>query len=274
MADVLHRYETSAQTGMKTIYRKEETDMTSISGIGSTMTMATHSRPRISAEQASQMAQNLFAKLDTAGQGYLTESELQSAVGAASSASTVSGTASVDTLFSSLDADCDGRVTESEFSILLSSLAQSASMGDGGLGAAGGPPGVGGPDGATAVGGMPPPPPPAGSDAGFTKEELTAQLSEIGSSDSKRSSLISSIVQNFDTADTDGDGKVSRAEAMAYDQSQLASSEGSGSASAGSTTDVVSTDRLLMRQLMRLMQAYGITPDGAAGGTSTVSATA
>ena len=56
------------------------------------------------------------------------------------------------------------------------------------------------------MGSMPPPPPE--NDTGFTEEELTEQLSEIGSSDSQRASLISNIVENFDAADTDGDGKV------------------------------------------------------------------
>ena len=50
-------------------------------------------------------------------------------------------------------------------------------------------------------GAMPPPPPSSSgsadgtsNDTGFTKDELTSQLSQIGSSDSKRSTLISNIV--------------------------------------------------------------------------------
>lgn len=61
---------------------------------------------------------------------------------------------------------------------------------------------------------MPPPPPVERRERvpairGFTKDELTSQLSDIGSSDSTRSSLISNIINNFDEADTDSDGKVS-----------------------------------------------------------------
>jgi hypothetical protein len=104
-------------------------------------------------------------------------------------------------------------------------------------------------------GGMPPPPPPRGNDAGFTKDELSSQLNEIGSSDSERSSLISDIVQNFDEADTDGDSKVSFREAMAYDQSQSSSS---GSSETKETAIVATEDsnQKLMMQIMRLMQAY------------------
>jgi hypothetical protein len=53
--------------------------------------------------------------------------------------------------------------------------------------------GDGGPSG---TGSMRPPPPQDGNDAGFTKDELTGQLKEIGSSDSKRSALISKIIDN------------------------------------------------------------------------------
>lgn len=55
------------------------------------------------------------------------------------------------------------------------------------------------------------------NDSGFTKDELQQQLTEVGSSDSKRTKLISKIIQNFDSADINDDGKVNVKEATAYD---------------------------------------------------------
>jgi len=88
-------------------------------------------------------------------------------------------------------------------------------------------------------GGLPPP----SADAGFTREELTGQ--------------ISNIVGNFDKADANGDGRVSIKEAMA-----LAHSAGSSTASplAGAGNQNVE----LMLQVVRLMQAYGVV-----GGSTT-----
>ena len=93
----------------------------------------------------------------------------------------------------------------------------------------------------------------SGTDTGFSKDQLTAQLEEIGSTDSQRSSLISSIVNNFDAADTNGDGVVSNAEAMAYDQST------NGSSSSSSTV-ATNSDAQIFQQLMALMRAYGDSP--------------
>ena len=115
-------------------------------------------------------------------------------------------------------------------------------------------------------GGMPPPPPSGaqGSDSGFTKDELTSQLSEIGSSDSARSSLISKVVENFDKADTNSDGKVSFQEAMAYDQSTKTSTSSTSTHSSSDSTSSSSTasssaktDAQVFRQLMELLRTYG-----------------
>jgi hypothetical protein len=113
-------------------------------------------------------------------------------------------------------------------------------------------------------GAMPPPPPPAGAenDTGFTEEELTSQLEEIGSTDSARSSLISSILDNFDAADTNEDGTVSNVEAMAYAQNNGistatddASSSAAGLKSERSERSV--SDAKVFRQLVELMRSYG-----------------
>lgn len=196
--------------------------MTSISSSYSSMSMQ---RP-----DPTQMASKLFSKLDTKSQGYLEKSDLESAF------ASISGDGdNVDALFSKMDSDSDGKVTESEMSSALQKLAEELDNQFSQM---------------RMQGGMPPPPPPSG-DEGFTQEELSSQLEEIGSTDSQRSELISSIVNNFEAADSDGDGKVSATEAMAYaqqNQEQTAST---------STTSSESSENRLLQQVMQLMQAYG-----------------
>lgn len=222
-----------------------------------------------------QMASKLFSKLDTKGQGYIEASDLQSAFnqifGNAVSSSGSSSDSSA--LFNALDGDGNGKVTESEFSSGVQKLAEALDSQAFSSRMAG----AGGPGGA---GGMPPPPPPPDgqqNDTGFTKDQLTSQLQEIGSTDSKRSSLISNIVNNFDKADTNGDGKVTLAEAMAYEQSTQgsASTTSTGSAgSTGSTTAANQTDAMLAHRLMELMRAYGTDSTASANATSGISISA
>jgi hypothetical protein len=64
--------------------------------------------------------------------------------------------------------------------------------------------------------------------------------------------LINRIVNNFAAADTDGDGKVSNSEAMAYDQS-------STSTTASATDSTTSSDLAIMKRIMELMNAYALT---------------
>lgn len=208
-----------------------------------------------------QMAENLFSKLDTSSQGYIEKSDLQAAFDTISSDSTSSAT-SVDELFSQLDTDSDGKVTQQEFSDTLRQVAEQFDNQFASMRMQGG-------------GGMPPPPPSGEGDEGFTQEELSSQLEEIGSTDTERSSLISNIVSNFDEADSDGNGKVSFQEAMAYDQagtSTATSTDGSSTSSASSTSET-STNKL-MAQIMRLMQAYSVGADSGSVATSSISVTA
>lgn len=231
--------------------------VSSISGYSSASAMAM-TRP-----DPSQMASKLFSRLDTKGQGFIEQSDLQSAFSQVfgNAASSQANDASSQ-LFSALDGDSNGKVTESEFSTGMQKLAEaldsqafSSRMG--------------------AAGGMSPPPPPPGGgedDAGFTQDELQSQLDEIGSTDSKRSSLISSVVENFDKADTNGDGKVSATEAMAYEQSTQSSTSGN-STSTGSASSSSQTDAMLAHRLMELMRAYGgDSTTSAASGVLSVSA--
>jgi Ca2+-binding EF-hand superfamily protein len=221
----------------------------------------------ISSSLASNWASSIFSKLDTSNQGYIGKSTLQSAFDSISSSSGGSSSSSVDDLFSSIDSDSDGKVTKSELTSSLEQLAtqlndafdqmrMGGSQGNHG-GHHGGPGGM--------AGGPPPGPPPSEgqNDTGFTKDELTQQLSDIGSSDSKRSSLMSSIVDNFDKADSNGDGKVNREEAMAFGKSQKTSSSSSsssdntGSTLSSSSSSSKSSEAAYMMQMMMLTQAYG-----------------
>jgi Ca2+-binding EF-hand superfamily protein len=214
---------------------------------------------------ASSWASSLFSKLDTSNQGYLTKSDLESAfsnISSSSGSSSTSSTTNADNLFSALDSNGDSQVSKDELTTALESLASqldnqfnSMRMGQGG-------------------GQMPPPPPSDGSgnasgipsappanDSGFTKDQLTSQLSEIGSSDSQRSSFISNVVNNFDQADTDGDGKVTFQEAQALNQSLNASSStgSTSSSSSGSSSNSSSTSQdQVLSQIMQLLQAYGV----------------
>lgn len=239
-----------------------------VSSIGSysSASAMTHSRP-----DPAQMASKLFSKLDTKGQGFIEESDLQSAFNQAFSSATSGTSASTSTdssasaLFKALDGDSDGQLTESEFSSSIQKLADaldsqafSSRMG-----------------GAHEAAGMPPPPPPPEDDAGFTQDQLSSQLSQIGSTDSERSDLISKVVSNFDKADANGDGKVSMQEAMAYDQSSQSRSTSSSTTdtSTASTTSSSQSDAALMHKLMELARAYGPGSD-AFNSTSSLTVTA
>ena len=181
--------------------------------------------------------------MDTKNQGYLEKSDFQSAFNSISGSS--DSTTNVEDIFEQLDGNSDGKITENEMSSALTKIFQQANDQFNGIGGPGGAP--------------PPPPPQGGDDAGFSKEELTSQLEEIGSSDSKRSSLISNIVQNFEAADTNEDGKVSFAEAIAYDKSsQTDVSASVASDTAAAVSESQSDGNMIAHQLMRLLSAYQV----------------
>jgi Ca2+-binding EF-hand superfamily protein len=221
--------------------------MNGISGIGGNMGfMQAMPRP-----DPSEMAQELFARLDTSGQGYIEKSDLQSALTKVSSTSETSTTdtdqSDIDELFAQLDSDSNGKITEQELSDSLTKIDEqiNALFSQMRMNQAQGQM-------------MPPPPPPDGEmgmdDASFTEEELIAQLDEIGDSDTARSTLIETIIANFDEADTDGDGEVSHQEAMTYDQSANASTGSSETI----TSDTSAVNDKVMLQIMRLVQAYSL----------------
>ena len=217
--------------------------MSSISSIGSSILASLYSSNSSKSSKtgsSSSAIENLFAQLDTTGKGYLEKSDLSTAFsqisGTSSSTSTSSSTASVDDVFAKLDSNRDGKVTEDELSTGLDALAAELDSQFNEM----------------RMGGGTPPPPPS-SDSGFSKDQLTQQLSDISSSsDSTRSDLLTKIVANFDSADSNSDGKVSFQEAQAYDQS----SKATASSATGSTT---SSDLAIMKRIMELMDAYALT---------------
>lgn len=242
--------------------------MSSIGGIGSSynssMMQGMRQRP-----DTTKMAEELFSQLDTSGQGFIQKSDLQTAFDkissiSSSSSSTTSTSSTVDELFSTLDADSNGKVSKQEFTDTLARLQNALDQQyfDGRMQTAmqaGGTEGMGSRP--------PPPPPPPGGGPSMTKDELTSTLDQIGTSDS-RSALMSSIVQNFEQADTDGDGKVSFQEAMAFQQSSGGASSPVPTASADSSISSASSpssggnsEAKVMMQIMKLMQAYNIGND-------------
>ena len=244
--------------------------MSSVSGISTSSIASLYSEQTAQRRQkpdAATMAEDLFAKLDTSGKGYIEQSDLTSALSSTSSTST-EGTASASEIFSQLDSDGDGKVTQDELKTSMQKLAESLDSQF---------------DEMRMQAGMPPPPPPAESDAGFTEEELTDQLAEIGSTDSARAGLISNVVNNFDAADTNQDGKVSFQEAIAYDKANPTSSSSAATDSTSSTDSTTSatsvassdnTDAQVFRQLMELLRTYGESDDSTKNLLSTLVTTA
>ncbi|MEA5098769.1 MAG: EF-hand domain-containing protein [Burkholderiaceae bacterium] len=171
----------------------------------------------------SSMVNSLFSKIDTSNLGYIDKAGLKSAFDqiSTSDSSDSSSSTSVDAIFTKLDSDSDGKITKQEMTDGLTQLAaeldsqfnQSRING-------------------TAS---------SGDTSGYTKDELTSMIDELGSSDSKRTALMSSIVYNFEAADTNGDGKVSNEEAMTYDQTQQTSSATASSSTSGYTKDELSS---------------------------------
>jgi Ca2+-binding EF-hand superfamily protein len=235
-----------------------------------TQSVGRHNRP-----DPAKLAETLFSSLDTSGKGYVEIADLQAAMDSTATASGKTSAVSASDVFTSLDSDSDGKVTKQEMTDSIKKLAddletqfQSSRMSHAMAG-------MGGPGGA---GGMPPPPPPPKDDSGFTKDELSSQLSAADSTDTKRTSLLSDIVKNFDAADTDGDGKVSFQEAMNYQSTSAAAASSATTSSSASTSNTAtatsssstggSTEKKVMRQIMQLVAAYvdfGGTASGSAG---------
>lgn len=211
----------------------------------------------------SQMANKLFSKLDTKNQGYIEKSDLQSAFNQISGSGNSGNTASVDEVFKQLDGNGDGKVTKDEMTDSLKKIADQLDSQFNSMRTSG-------KSGMQGMGGMPPPPPPSSgksdSGDGLTKDQLTSISKETGSTDSK----LTNLINNFDKADTNKDGKVSIQESIAYDQTNQTSASAStdSSSAKNSGADV-------MMKIMQLMHAYGLGQESSqSGSTGTLSISA
>ncbi|OIR18390.1 EF hand [mine drainage metagenome] len=209
----------------------------------------------------SKIVDDLFSKLDTTGKGYLTKSDLQSALtqlpGSDSSNRTgsTSNSANVDELFKKLDANGDGKITKGELTSGLKQLAdafgsQNVSSG-------------GGNAGAPAAGGTPP------SDPG--------NANSTSSTNGTSSTQSSSTSKTYDPADTNQDGTVSAQERIAYALKQLTSqlhSSASSMSSNSTSSTSTSSDAKIFKQFTDIMHAYGSSSIGSNNSNYGLSVTA
>ncbi|MBK1716870.1 EF-hand domain-containing protein [Thiocystis violacea] len=212
----------------------------------------------------------VFSNLDTEGKGYLEAADFETAfeklgVGDTGTSDENLTLVDADRVISALDQDGDGKVTTEDLSQGLRAITDSVGFLQGRLGT----------EGLEAMGAMPPPPPPPpGEQAGFTEEELTSQLAaltesdEASETDAYGSDLLANILAQFDTADADGDGRISGVEAMSFAQTlgdadpgsnEEGEADGTTTSTAGSqgaNADRATADLLVMRRIMQLMDAY------------------
>ena len=188
----------------------------------------------------SKMADQLFSKLDTKGQGYIEKSDLQSAFDRVASKSSSGNIPSADDVFNAMDNDGDGKVTKQEMSDSVQKLAdqldsQFQSMRMNGKG---------------------------GSMGGMLKSDISGIAD---STTGGASQAMSTLAQNFDAADTNQDGIISAREAMAFQASNDITSPSS---------NAQSSDAKVMTRIMDLMASYGVfSQDGQTSG-STISTAA
>ena len=173
---------------------------------------------------ASQMADDLFSKLDTQNKGYLESSDLASALGSNSSSTS---SASAEEVFKSLDSDSDGKLTKTELSDGLKKVQDQLESSFQAMRTKG-------------KGDMPPPPPPQGGN---------------GDANSDTDSTSSSQSASYDPADTNKDGTVSATEALAYALSNSSSTSSSSDAStSSSSTDTTASNTDIANALASMMQ--------------------
>src|SRR3990167_1751708 len=184
----------------------------------------------------SKMVDNLFAKLDTKGQGYIEKSDFQGAFDKVSSK-----TPSVDDVFNALDNNDDGKITKQEMSDSVQKLAdqlvsqlQSMRM--------------------SGMGGM--------DSAGMSKGDISGMAENATGSASQ---MLNDLVQNFDAGDTNQDGNISAQELMAYQASSETTSPSS---------DAQSGDAKVMARIMDLMATYGALGQDEQTSGSTISTAA
>lgn len=205
-----------------------------VSNIGGNPLSAQMQRP-----DSSKMASSLFSKLDTKNQGYIEKSDLQSAFDLIASSGNSATTASVDDVFKTLDGNGDGKVTEQDMSDSLKKLTQQFESQFNSMRMQG-------------MGGM------QGMSGGVTRDQLGVMVDGIGATDGRRADRMANLAANFDTADSNGDGKVSPQEARAFNQvSQANSLTSSASDAATILSGAENSDAGVMVRIMQLVRAYG-----------------
>lgn len=180
----------------------------SVSNISSTDSTAFYSMRPMHKPDPAKMAEDLFAKLDSKGQGYLEKADLETALNKLGDSGNSGDTPSVDAMFAQLDSDSDGKITQQDMSATFEKIAAE----------------LDGPfprrrlQGQEGQGQGTMPPPDGQQDSGLSKDQLSSMLEAANSSGNQQSEGLSQLVKNFDQADSNGDGKVSRDEADAYYQ--------------------------------------------------------
>ncbi len=205
--------------------------------------------------EASEVAEQIFSKLDTGKQGYLEADDFASAISQLARSGPSSSTASSDEVFASLDGDSDGKVTQDELASGIKSLQEQLDSQFNAMRMQGGMQGMGG--------GMPPPGGRGGQgqDQGLDQSQLGDMATAAAESgNTQAASLFSQLADNFDAADTDGDGKVSVSESVAYqrqqEQADSSDSSGSSESNTGSVSGSPDMQGRIAQRLMEMMRAY------------------
>lgn len=203
--------------------------------------------------EASEVAQQIFSKLDTDKQGYLEADDFASAISQLSRSGQSSNTASSDEVFSSLDSDSDGKVTQDELTSGIKSLQEQLDSQFNAMRMQGGMQGMGG--------GMPPPPPGGrggqGQDQGLDQSQLGDMATAAAESgNTQAASMFSQLADNFDEADADGDGKVTFSESVAYQRQQEQTGSTGSDSSTGSVSGSQDMQGRIAQRLMEIMRAY------------------
>ncbi len=191
--------------------------------------MGSMPRPQQTKEQLAEAAGQLFSTLDSQNKGYLEQSDFSSLL---STLQNSQASSKSEELFSSLDSDGDGQLTSTEFSDNFSNLVYSAQG---------------------SFGSRPAPP----QDSGKSKDELTAMLEELEQDGDKSTEGLQSLLDNFDSADADGDSKVTMQEAKSFRESQQTESSSLASQVSSGSDSSESISKLLSRTMQQLMDTYG-----------------
>ena len=104
----------------------------------------------------------------------------------------------------------------------------------------------------------------------MTADQLGSMASDAAASGSSDASELQALVNSFDAADTDGDGKVSFKEAMAFRESTASETGAAAGTSDGSRG--ATNDRMLARVLDMLAQYNASATTSQAASTLSVSA--